>query len=97
MKDYDYRDPLQVGAALVNGVTQLGGIDPAVRDVGRYLDGNRAPVPHLEGMFPRTRENIVGGVQDVFHLRFFSAITKALNLVGDAAADAANMLAGVHR
>lgn len=97
MKDYDYSDPLQAGAALVNGVTQLGGIDPAMRDIGRYLDGNKAPVPRFEGMFPRTRENTIGFVKDVFSFRIFSALTKALNVVGDVVADGANMLAGVHR
>jgi len=97
LKNYDYKDPLQIGAAGVHTVSQLFGIDPATRDLGRLLDGDKSPVPHLEGFLPRTREDTIGAVKDLYHHKVFSAFTKVINIVGDVAADGADMLAGVNR
>jgi|GEM_PF-1093807 hypothetical protein len=96
-RDYDCRDPLQWVAAGTHAVTQFGGVDPAMRDVGRMLDGSSGEkVPALDGLLPRTRENIFGGIRDLFRGRIFSALTKAINVAGDGAADGADLLTGVH-
>ena len=97
LKKYDYTDPMQIGAAGVHTVSQFFGLDPATRDLGRIMDGDTSPVPHLEGLMPRTREDTLGAIKDLYHRKFFSALTKVINIVGDVAADGADMLAGVNK
>jgi hypothetical protein len=94
--NYDYSDPLQIAAAGVNVVTQFGGVDPLIRDVGRSLDRNTEPVPEFRGYLPRIRENTIGTLKDLANLRIFSAGAKLLNFLGDAAADGADLAAGVN-
>ena len=92
---YDMSNPFQVLAAGTHAVTQFGGIDPMIRDAGRSFDGNKEAIKPLEGMFARTREDVFGAVGDIFSGHFGSAITKVINVVGDAVADGADLLVGV--
>lgn len=94
LKDYDYKDPLQVGAAAVNVVTQFGGLDPLVRDTARTLNGKNEVIKPLSGILPRTRENTFGAVKNLFNGEILPAAAKVINIVGDGIADTADLVSG---
>ena len=55
---YDYKDPIQWFAAAGHGASQLAGADPAIKDVGRMIDGNKSELPAYGSFFGRTIANV---------------------------------------
>jgi len=93
--DWSLDKPLAPVAGAVHLFTQGFGLDPVIKDVGRAADSNTSDLRAYAGIFPRIRENTREIVSDVFHLKPFSAITKAINYVGDGTADLADLVANV--
>jgi len=101
----DQKHPLALLAAGVHVFTQGFGLDPIIKDAGRVVDGNKSELQPYSGNLPRTRLNLkelltdLGIFQDTTdhkrHFRPFSAITKTINLVGDAVADGTDLVLAI--
>lgn len=101
----DQKHPLAPLAAGVHVFTQGFGLDPLIKDTGKALDGNQMELQPYSGNLPRTRQNLtelltdLGVFTDVTdhkrHFRPFSAITKVINVVGDAVADGTDLLLAI--
>ena len=92
---YDFKDPVQCVSAFGHGASQLAGADPAIKDVGRMMDGNKSELSAYGSFFGRTIANVREFVSDVLSFKWFSAITKPINMVGDAGADFLDSIGGV--
>jgi len=92
--DYDYLNPFEAAAGTTHIVTQGLGLDPAIRDAARAIDGDERPIDQY-GQFGRIREDVFGAVDNLFHLKPVSAVAKVINLVGDSIADGADFIVDV--
>ncbi|MBU0458470.1 hypothetical protein KJ652_06945 [Patescibacteria group bacterium] len=94
-KDYDPTNPFQLAAAATHVVTAGFGLDPAIRDAARAVDGGKVSIPPY-GQFGRTRGNIADTLDNALHLKPFSTIAGLINVVGDGIADGADFLVDVN-
>lgn len=92
---YDYKDPIQWFAAAGHGASQLAGADPAIKDVGRMIDGNKSELPAYGSFFGRTIANVREFFGDILNGKFVSALVKPINAVGDFGADVLDSIGGV--
>ena len=96
-KDYNPANPFEAAALGTHVVTSGFGLDAAIRDAARAVDGGSSYIPPY-GQFGRTRSDISGLLDNALRLKPLSAVAAIINVPGDAIADGADFLVDVdHR